>query len=286
MGKPLTGFIGQGYVGKNYGDDFERRGFKVVRYSLEPKYVGNKEKIRDCDIVFVAVWTPTTPKGFDISIVESVLSLVGGGKIVVLKSTIIPGTTARLQKKFPKLTIMYSPEFLSVGTAAEDARHPFSNIMGIPSNSAKHRAAAKRVLSVLPKAPFSSVCTSVEAEMIKYSHNLSGYTQIIMFNMLYDVAKKSGADWNVVHRALLADPYICNRYSQPLHKHGRGAGGGCFIKDFAAFRMLTQKILPSEKESIAALSAFEKKNIKLLSSTKKDLDLLSGVYGKKGTIGK
>src|SRR3989344_1047554 len=277
--KTLIGFIGQGYVGKNYGDDFERRGFKVVRYSLEPRYISNKEKIKDCDIVFVAVWTPTTPKGFDISIVESVLSLVGEGKVVVLKSTVIPGSTERLQKKFPRLTIMYSPEFLSVGTAAQDARHPFSNIMGIPRNSAKHRAAARRVLSVLPKAPFSTVCKSVEAEIIMYSHNMSGYTQIITFNILYEAAHKLGAKWDVVHRALLADPYICNRYSQPRHKSGRGAGGGCFIKDFAAFRIQSQKLLPSEKESLAALSAFEKKNIQLLSSTGKDLDLLSGVYG-------
>ena len=75
--KPLIGFIGQGYVGKNYGDDFEWRGFKVVRYSLEKPYIENKDKIKECDIVFVAVWTPTTPKGFDLSIVESVLPLVG-----------------------------------------------------------------------------------------------------------------------------------------------------------------------------------------------------------------
>src|SRR6185437_15902820 len=100
----------------------------------------------------------------------------------------------RLQKKFPKLTIMYSPEFLSVVTAAEDTRHPFSNIIGLPSTGARHKAAAKRVLAILPKAPFSVVCTSVEAETIKYSHNLSGYTQIVMFNMLYEVANKLGAD--------------------------------------------------------------------------------------------
>ena len=277
--KPLVGFIGQGYVGKNYGDDFERRGFKVVRYSLEKPYIKNKDKIRDCDIVFVAVWTPTTPKGFDLSIVEGVLPLVGKGKIAVIKSTILPGSTERLQKKFPKLTIMYSPEFLSVGTAAYDARHPFSNIMGIPKNDARHRIAARRVLSILPKAPYASICKSVEAEVIKYSHNMSGYTQIVTFNILYDIARKLGADWDAVYKALLADPYICNRYSHPLHKGGRGAGGGCFIKDFAAFRILTQKLMPAEKESINALKAYETKNIQLLSSTRKDISLLAGVYG-------
>lgn len=279
--KPLIGFIGQGYVGKNYADDYEERGYSVVRYSLEPAYVQNKDKIRECDIVFVAVWTPTTPKGYDVSIVESVLSLVKDGGIAVLKSTVTPGMTIKLQKKFKKITIIFSPEFLSVGTAAEDARHPFSNILGLPVEDATHKSAAVKVLKTLPKADYELICKSGEAEIIKYSHNISGYTQIITFNMLYEVSKKLGGNWDVVHKALLADPFIPNRYSQPVHKSGRGAGGGCFIKDFAAFRGEYEKILPKEKVSIAALRGFEKKNIELLLSTKKDLELLAGVYGPK-----
>lgn len=278
--KPTIGFIGQGYVGKNYADDYEDRGFTVVRYSLEPAYVKNKDKIQDCDIVFVAVWTPTTPKGFDPSIVESVLKLAKKGAIIVLKSTVVPGTTARLQKKFPHLTIMFSPEFLSVGTAREDARHPFSNVLGLPANDAIHQKAAQMVMKTLPKSEFELICTSGEAEIIKYSHNINAYTQIITFNMLYEVAKNIGGDWNVIHKALLADPWIPNRYSQPVHKSGRGAGGGCFIKDFAAFRGFYEKTMPKDAESINALRAFEKKNIQLLKSTKKDLELLAGVYGR------
>ena len=44
--KPLIGFVGQGYVGKNYADNFAKRGFPIVRYSLEPKYRGNRDKIK------------------------------------------------------------------------------------------------------------------------------------------------------------------------------------------------------------------------------------------------
>ena len=43
------GFIGQGWIGKNYADNFEARGYEVVRYSLEPEYAGNQEKIKDCE---------------------------------------------------------------------------------------------------------------------------------------------------------------------------------------------------------------------------------------------
>src|SRR3990167_1914849 len=85
--KPLIGFVGQGWIGRAYADNFEERGYSVVRYSLEKEYVGNKNKIKDCDIVFIAVWTPTTPNGFDDSVIRSVLKLVGKGKIFPLPTS-------------------------------------------------------------------------------------------------------------------------------------------------------------------------------------------------------
>ena len=45
--KPLIGFIGQGFIGKNYADDFVSRGYEVVRYSLDPAHQANKDKIKD-----------------------------------------------------------------------------------------------------------------------------------------------------------------------------------------------------------------------------------------------
>ena len=55
MKKPNIGFIGQGWIGKHYADDFEKRGYKTVRYSLEEPYINNREKVKTCDIVFIAV---------------------------------------------------------------------------------------------------------------------------------------------------------------------------------------------------------------------------------------
>lgn len=54
MQKPTIGFIGQGWIGKHYADDFERRGFSVVRYSREAEHHGNMKVIAKCDIVFIA----------------------------------------------------------------------------------------------------------------------------------------------------------------------------------------------------------------------------------------
>ena len=276
--KPLIGFIGQGYVGKNYADDFERRDFSTVRYALEEPYRANKDKIAECDIVFIAVPTPTTSEGFDDSIVREAISLTGAGKTVIVKSTVVPGTTKSFQEQYPDRIIFYSPEFLSEATAAQDAAHPFSNILGSALDDAVHHAAAEEVHALLPQAPFSLTCDSTEAELIKYAHNGSGYVEVVFFNLMYELAQKSGANWASIEQAMRADPYIANRYAKPVHKTGRGAGGHCFIKDFAALRGLyAQKV--GDIPGTAALAAFEQKNISLLKESGKDLDLLQGVYG-------
>ena len=280
MKKTLVGFIGQGWVGKNYADDFERRGFRVVRYGLESEYVGNKDQIKDCDVVFIAVPTPTTSQGFDYSAVKKVISLVGKGKIAVIKSTILPGTTELIQKANSHCLALNSPEFLSEATAKYEAGNPFANIVGMPRKSKRYEVAAKKVHAVLPKAPFSLTCKSQEAELIKYAHNGSGYVQIIFFNLLYDLAKKIGADWAPIESAIEADPYVPNRYAKPVHKSGRGAGGHCFIKDFAALNKFYKKHV-SDSKGRAVFRSLEQKNIDLLKSTNKDLDLLKGVYGAK-----
>ncbi|OGG58827.1 hypothetical protein A2765_00400 [Candidatus Kaiserbacteria bacterium RIFCSPHIGHO2_01_FULL_56_24] len=278
--KPLIGFVGQGFVGKNYADNFEDRGYKVIRYALEEPYRSNKDKIKETDIVFVCVPTPTTPKGFDASIVEEGLKLVGRGKIAVIKSTMLVGMTRKLQKKFPDITVLCSPEFLSVATAREDSDNPFSNIVGMPSDGKKHKAAAELVHSILPNAPFAHICMSEEAELIKYAHNFNGYTQILAFNVIYDLADHFGCDWEQIESAVMADPYIPTRYAKPKHKSGRGAGGACFIKDVAALSSLYQTTV-KRPEGVAFLKAAEKKNMALLLETNKDRHLLEGVYGPK-----
>ncbi len=285
MGKPLIGFIGQGWIGKNYANDFENRGYQTVRYALEEPYIANKDKIKECDIVIIAVPTPTTPKGFDSGTLEATFKLVGMGKIAVVKSTILPGSIQRFQKKNPDIVIVYSPEFLSAATAAYDAAHPFSNIIGLPVDDEAHRRAAEKVLAVMPAAPFTQICSSTEAEIIKYTHNASAFVQIVMFNIMYDIARKTNSDWEPIRNALEADPYISNRYARPVHQSGgqsipgRGAGGGCFIKDFAALRELYSTLFSKDVATVRALESFEKKNIELLRDSKKDLDLLKGVYG-------
>lgn len=272
------GFIGQGWIGKNYADDFEERGYQVVRYAMEEPYIQNKEKISECDIVFIAVPTPTTPSGFDDSVVRSVVKLIGKGKTAVIKSTILPGTTESIQAENPGIFLFHSPEFLSVSTAFEDSRHPQRNIVGIPIDNGEYRIKAKEVLSVLPQADFSLVTSAKEAELFKYLRNCFFYAKVIYMNMMYDLAKNLGCKWEALREIMANDPWIGNMHIDPVHKSGRGAGGECFIKDLAALRKFYQQNL-SDEAADDIFSSLEKKNMELLLKSQKDLGLLKGVYG-------
>lgn len=274
------GFIGQGYVGKNYADDFEKRGYSLVRYALEEPFIHNKEAIKDCDIVFIAVPTPTTPQGFDSSIVEKSLSLLRDGSIAVIKSTVLPGTIASWQEKYPSINILFSPEFLREATAAEDAAHPYTNIVGYADKRPESVRAAELVMSILPEAKTKIFCTSTEAEIIKYLQNVSGYINIVTFNIFYDLSQKLGADWEPILKAMQADPDVPSRFANPVHKSGRGAGGHCLIKDMAALREIYEATNPTDKNGGSFLKMAEEKNKELLKNSGKDMDLLQGVYGK------
>jgi nucleotide sugar dehydrogenase len=272
------GFIGQGWIGKNYADDFEGRGFEVVRYSLEEPHVKNGDKISDCDVVFIAVPTPTTVNGFSDLAIRDAIRLIGNGKIAVIKSTMIPGTTKSIQEENPNIFVLHSPEFLTEKTAAHDAANPDRNIVGLPIDNKEFRVVAERVLSLLPKASYNKICSSDEAEFIKYGGNNWFYFKIIFINMLYDLSQKFDTDWSVIEEALANDSRIGLTHLTPIHQGGRGAGGNCFIKDFAAFRELYEKIF-DDKLGNSVLNSLEKKNIKLLVDSNKNLDLLKGVYG-------
>ncbi|NCN07237.1 hypothetical protein GW933_00945 [Candidatus Falkowbacteria bacterium] len=272
------GFIGQGWIGKNYADNFENRGYEVIRYALEEPYLNNKEKIKDCDIVYIAVPTPSTPKGFDSSIVHEAIKLIGDGKVAVIKSTILPGTTETIQKDFPNVFVMHSPEFLTERTAAYDVANPGRNLVGIPIDNDDYRTKAQEVLDTLPLAPLSKIISAKEAELFKYIRNCFFYTKVIFMNLAYDLAQKNDCSWETIHTIMSADPWIGNMHIDPVHKSGRGAGGHCFIKDMAAFDEMYKKLVGDEAGQ-QVLKSLQAKNIELLLSSHKDLDLLSGVYG-------
>jgi UDPglucose 6-dehydrogenase len=281
------GFIGQGWIGKHYADDFVNRGYEVVRYSLEEEYKHNREEIKHCDIVFIAVPTPTTLKGFDFTPVSNALQNIGKGKSAVIKSTIVVGTTEKLQKQFPDIFVFHSPEFLVEKTATFDAAHPNRNIVGIPVESKEYQKRAQEILDVLPPAPYQKIMHARDAELVKYAGNCFLYTKVIFMNLLYDLAQTNNNNWNDIKDAFAHDPRIGQSHTEPVHQSGhlsnssgsvkRGAGGHCLIKDFEAFREMYRSVHDVKGEEL--LEKIVSKNIDLLVKSAKDIELLEGVYG-------
>ena len=196
----------------------------------------------------------------------------------------MPGTTVALQKEFPSICVLHSPEFLSRGTAAEDAAHPYQNIVGIPSDSVEHQAAAKHVLAVLPEAP-ALVVSSNTSELFKYVHNTSLFVKSVFMNLLYDTATALGVRGEDIQAAIKNDPMLASRtenvshwHITPVHTGGRGIGGDCHIKDFETFSRFFHTLV-GDPQGEAIIEALKQKNVGLLRESKKDIDLLRGVYG-------
>ncbi|MEK7118326.1 MAG: hypothetical protein AAB869_01835, partial [Patescibacteria group bacterium] len=205
------GFIGQGWIGKNLADHFEERGFSTVRYANEEPYVKNRKKVGECDIVFIAVPTPSTPSGFDDHILRTVMGNVGKGKIAVIKSTILPGTTDDIALQFPDIYVLHSPEFLRETSVRYDIAYPDRNIIGVPSKYFEDPtwlAKAEVVMSVLPQSPYKRICRAPEAELTKYGGNNFLYAKVVFMNLMYDLALDHGARWDVLAENLTADPRI------------------------------------------------------------------------------
>jgi UDPglucose 6-dehydrogenase len=296
----LIGFIGQGFIGKSYADDFGERGYKVVRYSLEPEYIINKEKIKECDLVFIAVNAGTkplagelrsdgTPKTyFDDKNIKEAVTLAKPGAVVVIKSTMQPGLTRKLQELHTDRTIMHSPEFLTEVTAKEDAKKPLRNIIGVTEMSDELVSLADEILTLFPHSEYTKVMKSEEAELVKYGANAFLFVKILFANVYYDLVKKYDADWNLIRDAIGVDPRITPHHMDLKIKtdpegvyNRRGAGRSCFIKDMAALSELYAENFGEENNlNLNIIRAMEYKNADLLRSHNRYVDILESVYGK------
>ncbi len=276
MDRPNIGIVGVGWVGGQIKRYFEEiKGYKTgvdlfLKDALPERCAGD---ISNADVIFVAVPTPMSliDGSCCTDLVEAAVDGIPGEKIVVIKSTVTPGTTQKLQTKHPQHKMLFNPEFLSESTAWQDMMRPDRQIVGFTEYSLD---AAHLVLSLLPKAPFMSPwgvgtykqtrITATEAEIIKYAGNVYFAQKVNWANALAMVAEKMGADYENIRQGMSADHRIGDSHLDVMHGGYRGFGGYCFPKDTSAFMaFVKEQGLPAVHELLLAAWKF---NEELLAS--------------------
>jgi len=257
--------IGYGMVGGALGRYFQMiRGIEPVIYDPKKGH-DSMEEVNKSDLIFICVPTPYDEEkgGFDLSFVEDSFSKIEGDKTIVVKSTVLPGTTEKFQERYPQHRLAFNPEFLTEATADHDMQNPDRQIVGYTSRS---QHIAGDIMRFLPVAPFQRYMPATEAEMVKYFGNTMYSTKVVFANQIYDLCQKLGVDYDKIKDAVAADKMIGPSHLEVFHKGYRGYGGKCLPKDTRALIQLDKR-LGSEME---LLKKVEEINNELVDEAKKE----------------
>jgi len=242
----MIGIIGQGFVGKAVYNKFK----KYYQTHTYDKYNGEgnetlEELVKKSIYIFVCVPTPMNSDGScSTSIVEDVLEEVnlisenlGERKVVVIKSTVICGTTERLNKKFNNIDIVFNPEFLTERNAIEDYENQDRIILG---GERPYTTELKQVFTkVFPNAHIIKT-DSTHAEMVKYLTNTFLSVKVSFANEIYQLCLAKGIDYDKVVEYATLDPRLGHsHWSVPGPDGDFGFGGHCFPKDLSALIRLS-----------------------------------------------
>ena len=237
------GIIGKGFVGSavHYGFSTDpHNDFDIKIYDKNPKLSSHslEETINHSEIVFVSVPTPANLDGsINLEIINDILSEINncydGKSIILLRSTLIPGTSSMFSKKYSKLKIVFNPEFLTERSAKFDFINQSRFILG-----GEKKLTSK--VADLYRWRFGSTIQIIEttfetAELIKYMNNCFFATKVSFLNEMKQVAEKCNADWDMAIEGFISDGRIGHSHLSVPGPDGKfGFGGSCFPKDIQA----------------------------------------------------
>lgn len=270
-------FIGGGYVGLVYSImsaysghevvclDKDEGKIKLLRESVIPIYEPGLSEyassvlkegrikflrsydssISSSDLFFICVGTPSLPgKGLNLEYIyealENLLPFLSEGSIIVVKSTVPPGTCdslkAFLKSAGKECSVISNPEFLREGKAVRDFLNPDRVIIGTRDEKAGkalsdfYRYGKEKNIQII-------YTDAVTAELTKYASNAFLAAKVGFINEIADLCEVLGADVKDVSKGMGADPRIGPEFLNP----GPGFGGSCFPKDISALAFLARE---------------------------------------------
>ena len=216
---------------------------KLLSFSLSLS-----ESIKDADLVFITVGTPSRRLNDDAdlsyvwSVADEIAKNIKKYCVVVTKSTVPVGTSKEIKRIIGKLVpedlfdVVSNPEFLREGSAIDDFMRPDRVVIG--SENLKSEKIMKELYRPLYLRETPIVSTSIEtAEIIKYASNSFLATKITFINEIADLCEVVGANVQDVSKAMGIDQRIGNKFLNA----GPGYGGSCFPKDVKAFSSTAKK---------------------------------------------
>ena len=240
MSKTKVGVIGNGFVGEAISFAFSSVADMYI-YDTDPsRSLNDVESVHNCDFVFVCVPTPMFEDGSqDLSYVESSFEKATDRPIYILKSTVLPGTTESLLKKYPNFKIIFSPEFLTERTAKLDMLTQSRIILG---GELSLTDKAKDLFNERFKIKNIIQTDSKTAELTKYMNNTFFATKVSIMNEFKLLCDKIGANWDDALKGFVSDGRIGDSHlNVPGHDGKYGYGGTCFPKDVNALLSFSKK---------------------------------------------
>jgi nucleotide sugar dehydrogenase len=229
--------VGVGVVGSALVNSLTLKGLHPVSFDkFKDKAESSLESCMESDIMFLCL--PTVIKegpGYDKTAIYETCLFLNNRKyqgIIVLKSTVEPGTTVELERIFKSLKFVHNPEFLSADTAFEDFHTQKHVVLGGKSDLTSKIAMFFK--EHYPEATISE-CTSTESESMKICANSFYAVKIQFFNEIYLACQHNGADYEVVRSLMLKNGWINPQHTQVPGKDKQlSYGGMCFPKDTVA----------------------------------------------------
>jgi nucleotide sugar dehydrogenase len=252
MSKETIGIIGQGFVGSAVREGMQNH-FDILAFDKDPNKYSNVESIyhivESTNVAFLCVPTPMKKSGeCDLSIVRNALSeisdiakvLLVQDFIVVIKSTVPPGTTEMLNNEYSNLDIVFNPEFLTEANAIDDYKNQNRIIVG------GERPGSTKVKAIFakafPKVPIIKTSSTI-AETIKYVTNTFLAMKVSYANEIFQLCQAFNIDYDkVIEYARYDDRLGNSHWSVPGPDGDYGFGGHCFPKDIAALKFVAKNL--------------------------------------------